>query len=191
MAMNSSWSRTPWGGYTRVVSQPKQTTAMANLQASQDKANAANQERLSQATAEYDKIIAQYQPGGGYGAGVEAQIERGAEKSVAQGAQNLVSSGTFNTTQTAGLRKKYEEEVGTPARLSLEQIRQDKLAEAYQGKAGLIERVSDTGPDPMSIANLAMQASRGSTSGRTATNYNTKMKSPSWLTNALNKSMFS
>lgn len=65
----------------------------------------------------------QYQPGGGYGAGLEATLERGAKKSIAAGTQSLVSAGLASTSMGAGLGKQYEEEIATPARADLESRR--------------------------------------------------------------------
>lgn len=140
---------------------------LTNLQMAQNEANAATQKRLEEALGIYDKIISQYEPGGAFGAGVEAQIERGATKSVAQGTQDLVSSGLYGITQTAGLRKKYEEEVGQPARLILEDLRLERLAQAQQAKAGVLERVEDVGPDLGMIAQLMQQVGMGQGGGVT------------------------
>jgi hypothetical protein len=127
------------------------------LQSQQDAANAANTQRLGQATAEYDKIIDIYKPGGGFGKGVEADLERRGKQTVAAGEQDLVSRGTFNTTARAALPGQFEENVAAPTRLSLEAMRQGKLAGARAGKAGLIERVEDTGPDTSLIASMTKQ----------------------------------
>ncbi len=84
--------------------------------------------------------IAQYAPGGSFGKGVEASLARGRTKSVASGMQSLVASGLANTTQAAGLGKKFEEEVGAPTRLRVESQRAQAIAglksgyaQAYQG----------------------------------------------------------
>ncbi|KKL18495.1 hypothetical protein LCGC14_2474940, partial [marine sediment metagenome] len=95
---------------------------IANFQAKQDAANLANQKRYEEAIALYSDIVEQYKPGGAFGTGFEAQLERQKTKTVAGQTQSLVSSGLYGTTQTAGLGKKWEEEVGAPARLKLEDL---------------------------------------------------------------------
>ena len=59
-----------------------------------------------------------FRPGGEYGAGTEAMIQRGGEKAVAGGMQSLVSAGLANTTMPMHLQQTYEEEVGMPTRLA-------------------------------------------------------------------------
>ena len=131
---------------------------IANFQAKQDAANAANQKRYEEAIALYSDIVEQYKPGGAFGAGFEAQLDRQKTKTVAGQTQSLVSSGLFGTSVTAGLGQKFEEEVGMPARLKLEDIRMGRYAEAISAKAGLIERREDVGPDYGMIAQLSAQA---------------------------------
>jgi hypothetical protein len=69
-----------------------------------------------------------YQPGGAYGKGLEASLERGAQKSISSGTQAMVSAGLASTTMPAGLGKQYEEEVATPARANLESKRAQALS---------------------------------------------------------------
>jgi len=130
---------------------------IARFQAQQAAANRANQIRYAQALKLYDQIVKQYEPGGGFGAGWEAQLGRQKTKDIAAGEQSLISSGLFGTTITAGMPKKWEEEIGTPARLKLEDIRMERLSGALQAKAGLIERREDIGPDYGMIAQMASQ----------------------------------
>jgi hypothetical protein len=106
----------------------------------------------------YDDIIAQYQPGGSFGEGALALYEQGKTKAMATGMQNLVSSGLSNTTVAAGLPIKYEEEVGTPFRLQLEDLRQTRLADALMKKAGAVESRTDAYPDANLLSNLASGA---------------------------------
>jgi len=131
---------------------------LAKWEAAQAEANRRNEERYRQALEEYDKIIQMYSPGGAFGKGFEAQLERGRIKSLAQGTQALVSSGLYGTTMQAGLGKKFEEEVATPARLQLEDLRMQRLAGARQARAGLIERREDVAPSYALMAQLAAQA---------------------------------
>lgn len=122
-------------------------------------AKAANEARYQEAMGIYDQIISQYQPGGQFGQGALAQYEIGKTKALSQGMQNLVSSGLSNTTVAGAMPMQYEQEVGTPFRLQLEDMRMRLLSEAQQNKAGLIERRQDVYPDPNLMANLQSQAS--------------------------------
>ena len=45
------------------------------------------------ASAAFQKAIAMYGPGGGFGKGVEAQLERGRTRSTASGMNTLIGSG--------------------------------------------------------------------------------------------------
>ena len=130
------------------------------FQAQQERANAANELRYQQGLDLFDRIIAQSE-GGGFMAATEAGLERGQTKAVSQGMQSLVSSGLSSTTQAAGLGKKYEEEVGAPARLQAADVEQQRLTQALTGKAGFIERREDIGPDFATIAGLAQSIGAG------------------------------
>ncbi len=136
-------------------------TLIAQFQAQQERANLANEQRFQQGMEIFDRIIKQQEVGGTFQKATEAAIERGRVKSVAQGTQALVSSGLAGTTQAAGLGKKFEEEVGTPARLQAADISQQRRNQALIGKAGFIERRQDTGPDFATIAALAKSIGAG------------------------------
>jgi hypothetical protein len=133
--------------------------------AAANKARAANEERYKQGMSLWDQIIQRYQPGGAFGAGAMASYERGKTKAVGAGMQQLVSSGLANTTVAATIGKKYEEEVGTPFRTQLEDMRMGRLSEAQSGKAGFIERREDVGPDPNLAMRSGMQEGYGQSSG--------------------------
>ena len=141
---------------------------IAQFQAQQEKANLANEQRFQQGLDIFDRIIKQQETGGTLGKATEAALERGRTKSVAQGMQALVSSGLSGTTQAAGLGKKFEEEVGAPARLQAADISQQRLTEARIGKAGFIERRQDTGPDFATIASLAKSIGAGQQTAKPA-----------------------
>jgi len=125
----------------------------------QEAARLSNEQRYAQALAIYDKIISQYQPGGEYLKGAEAELEREKGRTVAAETQDLISSGLFGTSITAGLGQKWEAEVGMPARLKLEDVRMGRLAQALGGKATAIQAREDIGPDYATVAQLAAQAS--------------------------------
>ncbi len=79
----------------------------------------------------------------------------------------MVSSGLVNTTTAATLGRKFEEEVGTPARLQAADISAQRKTEARLGKAGFIERREDVGPDFRTIAELAKSIGAGQQAGAT------------------------
>ncbi len=91
----------------------------------------------SAARSAFGKAIAQYQPGGGFGKGVESALGRSRTKAMASGMQSLVSSGLSGTTTAAGLGKKFEEEVGMPTRMGVEEARAGNLSRLYASLAGM------------------------------------------------------
>ncbi len=99
------------------------------------------------ARSAYEKALAHYKPGGGYGAGVEAGLERGRVKSTASGMQNLVSAGLAGTTMAAGLGKKYEEEVAAPTRARVEGARAEAIAGIQMSMAGTEQRGYESAQD--------------------------------------------
>lgn len=89
------------------------------------------------------KAIAHYQPGGGFGKGTEAALERGRTKAVAGGMQGLVSAGLAGTTMMGGLGKKYEEEVAGPMRARVEETRVGAISGLEMMKAQIIQGATE------------------------------------------------
>jgi hypothetical protein len=143
--------------YAAKQKQEAQANYTAQLQAMQNKQAAANKLRETEVRGMYDKIIAMYGPGGTFGQGMEAQIERQKKQSMAQGAQALVSAGLYGTTTTAGLGQKFEEEVGMSSRMKLEDIKTQSLAGAMGQKAQFITDISDQYPDYSMLAQSMAQ----------------------------------
>jgi hypothetical protein len=137
-------------------------TLIAQFQEQQQRANEANELRYQEGLGLYDELIEDTAAGGTFEKATEAGIARGREKAVAQGTQSLVSSGLASTTTAAGLGKKYEEEVGQPARLRAQDVQAQRRGEAIRGKAGFIERREDIGPSFSDIAMLAKSIGAGS-----------------------------
>jgi hypothetical protein len=131
------------------------------LQEAAEEARKANEERYAQAMKIYEDIEAMYAPGGAFGAGYEAELEATKKRDVASEVSQSISSGLFGTTVPTTAAKRWEETVGAPARLKLEDLRMGKYAEAMGAKAGLIERREDVYPDYSTIANLLMQSGGG------------------------------
>jgi len=109
----------------------------------------------AEARAAWEQAIAHYAPGGGYGKGVEAGLERGRTKALASGTQSLVSAGLYGTTTTAGLGKKYEEEVAMPARARVESTRAQAIANLKAGYAGAMQSGYESAADRSLRMNLA------------------------------------
>lgn len=123
-----------------------------------NQARAANEQRYQEGMGILDQAISRYQPGGGFGQGAMAQYEQGKQQGLASGMQNLVGSGLSNTTIAGTLPLAYEQEVGTPFRLQLEDMRMQNLTQAERAKTGFIEGRQDTYPDFGMFAQLAMQS---------------------------------
>jgi len=133
-----------------------------DLQNQQAQSNLANQKRYDQMLAIYDETIDRYQPGGSFEKKFLQQLGKQKERYIGQETQDLVSSGLFNTTSKAAIGGKFEEQIGAPSRLDLEDIQMQRLTAAQMGKAGAIERVEDTGPGYDLIAQLAGMYGQGS-----------------------------
>jgi hypothetical protein len=131
---------------------------LAKYEQSYAQARQANEERYQQGMGILDQAIERYQPGGGFGEGAMAQYEQGKTQAMAQGMQSLVNSGLSNTTISATLPLAYEQEVGTPFRLQLEDMRMQNLTQAEGAKTSFIEARKDPYPDFGMFAQLAMQA---------------------------------
>ena len=90
------------------------------------------------------KAKAYYEPGGGFGKGVEAGLERERTQAMSSGMQSLVGSGLAGTTMAAGLGKKFSEEVGMPTRARIEETRTERLSALDVLKAQLTQGVSES-----------------------------------------------
>jgi len=86
------------------------------------------------------EIIERYKPGGAFKKAGLAEYERGKTRSLAKQTQSLISAGLGGTTQPATLESKYEETVGRPFKLGLEEERIGALTKAMGAKAGYLER---------------------------------------------------
>jgi hypothetical protein len=123
-------------------------------QSIEEQINYRTAEREKEIRGLLDQIIGLYKPGGGFGAGTQAEIERTKKKDVASATQQMISSGMYGTTTAAGLPSKWEETVGMPSRLKLEDMRYAQLAQALGGKASFVERIEEMMPDYGLLAQL-------------------------------------
>lgn len=133
-------------GFSRLLSQ---------FESKEKEARASNIKRYEEAMSIYDKIIARFQPGGAFEQRGLGEIARQKTKGVGQETQQLISSGLYGTTTMAGVGRRWEAEVGAPARMTLEDIQQQRVSGAQQAKAGFIERRQDPYPDYSMLAGLA------------------------------------
>lgn len=127
------------------------------LRQQEQAAKEANLKRYSEAMQIYDEIISRYRTGGEFGKAALGQLGKQKIRDVGAETQQLISSGLYGTTTMAGTGRRWEESVGAPARLKLEDIQMQRLSEAQIGKAGFIERREDVGPDYGQAAGLASQ----------------------------------
>ena len=95
---------------------------MAKWQERQEGARLSNIKRSEQITAIYDEIIKRYEPGGTFGRAALGQLEKQKVRDVGGEMQQMISSGLYGTTTAAGTGRRWEESVGAPARLKLEDI---------------------------------------------------------------------
>lgn len=156
----SAWSRMMSGFSQRNVArrsaapQRNYTGLTRQISAQQASANRANIQRYSQMMDIYNQVIARTQPGGAFEKRGLAQIETAKTKGVGQETQSLISGGMFGTTTAAGVGRKWEAEVGAPARLRLEDVMEQRRTTAQLAKAGAIERREDIGPDYSSLLQM-------------------------------------
>ena len=122
--------------------------------AQQASANRANEQRYAQMMDIYNQVIARNQPGGAFEKAGLQQIEAAKTKGVGQETQSLISGGMFGTTTAAGVGRKWEADVGAPARLRLEDIMEQRRTTAQFAKAGAIERREDVGPNYASLLQM-------------------------------------
>ena len=120
------------GGYTRIT---PRTTNIARRATTTPTVptGGVNKEAL----AAMQRAKAYYEPGGGFGKGVETGLERGRVKTMASGMQGLVSAGLAGTTIAGTLGKKYEEEVGAPVRAGVEERRGMAISGIEMQEAGM------------------------------------------------------
>lgn len=151
--------------FTRTFQTPAQRRAVTRGPAAPAGAGGMNAATL----AAIQRAKAQYAPGGGFGRGVEAGLERGRVKAMASGMQGLVGAGLAGTTMAGGLGKRYEEEVGMPARARVEEQRAQALSGIEMAQAGMGFQAGQAGAQrslQMYLANLQADLQRQQTMQR-------------------------
>lgn len=132
----------------------------------EEAAKTANLQRYGEIMNIMDEMIARARPGGAFERRGLEEIRREKVKGVGRETQQLISSGLYGTTTMAGTGRRWEAEVGAPARTRLEDIMEQKLSAAQMAKAGAIERREDIGPDYGMIAQLASQVGQRTAGAR-------------------------
>ena len=156
-------SRTPLLGpetkglqpFTRTISKPNPYGGLIGQvgaqQASAKKANIARQKRIESLFSMMEKMVA---PGGAFEKRGLADIEAQKTKGVGKEMQQMISSGMYGTTTAAGTGRRWESEVGAPARLRLEDVMQQRQLGVMGQKAGFLERIEDAYPDYSSLMQI-------------------------------------
>jgi len=158
---------------------------LQQLQRAEQQAYLSNMARKEQIESIYDSIIEMYQPGGAFEARYLSQLGTRKAKDVGSEMQQLISSGLYGTTTTAGLGRRWEAEVGEPARLAMEDVMQQRLGMALGKKAEFLTGIEEEYPDYSSAAALAAQAaSSGGGGGAAYSGGGAGGVGPAWLQQA-------
>lgn len=134
--------RAPYSGLIRQI---------GAQQASARAANIARQKRIESL---YGRMMGMVSPGGAFEKRGLADIERQKTKGVGTEMQQMISSGMYGTTTAAGAGRRWEADVGAPARLRLEDIMQQRQLGVMGQKAGFLERIEDVYPDYSSLLQM-------------------------------------
>jgi len=136
---------------------------LSQIQGMSNQARAENLKRYNAMMDIYDEIVARSKPGGAFEKRGLETIARAKVKGVGEETQQLISSGLFGTTTMAGAGRRWDADVGMPARGKLEDIMEERHTSAQLAKAGAMERREDEYPDYGLLASLAMQAAPSQT----------------------------
>lgn len=144
-------------GYTRTTYRAPQygglIRGMSIAGARARQANIARQRRIESL---YSEMMKRVQPGGAFEKRGLGEIERARTKGVGQETQQMISSGMYGTTTAAGVPRRWEAEVGAPARLRLEDIMQQRQMGVQQQLAGFLERIQEPYPDYRALMQAIM-----------------------------------
>jgi len=118
--------------------------------------------KMEQAESGYGELSQIYAPGGSYGAGQYATINREMARGVSTAQAGAIGSGMSSSTNAAGMGARFVRE-GTQAKLGVEDVRADKYASVLQGLASL--RMSAAGQMGTMAANEPSYAPAAQTYG--------------------------
>ena len=159
-------------GYTTTTYKPN--SAIENLikqfSAAQTSATAATKQRQAAVESIFDEIIARYGPEGSYGKSAEALIEAQKVRDVGTTSQSDISRGLYGIRPYGA---EWEATTGAKARLTLEDLRMERLSAAQTGKAGFMERITNQYPDYSSLMQ-AVSAGSSIPRRRIASSYDTR-----------------
>ena len=134
--------------FTRTIQHaPAYSGLTRQIGAQSASARRANIQRRKQIEAMYDKMMGMVGPGGAFEKRGLGEIEAAKTKGTGKEMQQMISSGMYGTTTAAGVGRKWEADVGAPARLRLEDIMQQRQLGVMGQKAGFLERIEDVYPD--------------------------------------------
>jgi len=163
---------------TTTYRQPKITTPnfleeyMKKLEGQAEETRVGYEKQEAEVRAIWDEMIKRYQPGGIFQERMEAQLGRRKAVETGQELQHLISAGMYGTSTAGGVGRRWEQEVGAPARLGYEDIMMQRLSQAQIGKAGFVGDIEREYPDVGLIAQLAgMAAQQPSYAPQTTTTY--------------------
>jgi len=120
---------------------------LKQFEATAEKARLSNLERAEQIKAIHGEIIRRYEPGGPFEEKGLAMLKKQKRRDVGAEMQQMISSGLYGTTTAAGAPRRWEEAVGEPGRMRLEDIMMQRLSQAQLGMAGFMERIEEPYPD--------------------------------------------
>jgi len=137
--------------------------------------------QLEKARGYLQQIVDIYGAEGAYGKGMEMVLESQKKQDVGKAAQTGISSGLYGIRN---YRAEWESTVGTKARATLEDIRQERRAQALSGLAGFEAGVEYESPDYGALmqAVAAGQQVPYKLSSRTGTSGGVTQHIPSWET---------
>lgn len=142
------------GSFAAKYNAARSSSLIGQISRQQASARQANVARRGQIESIYGNMLGMVQPGGAFEKRGLADIARQKTKTVGEETQGLISGGMFGTTTTAGLGRKFEANVGAPARLRLEDIMQQRQLGVMGQKAGFLERIEDVYPDYSSLLQM-------------------------------------
>ena len=122
------------------------------------RAREAAEKRYAEIMRIFDEIIKRYQPGGAFQERTERELAQRKAREVGQETQQLISSGLYGASTLAGVGRRWEQAVGTPQRLALEDIMERRVGEAMLGKAAAITQREDIPPSASLYAALLQRA---------------------------------
>ena len=138
-----------WPGVTTTYRAPTRSYGgvVAGMGQASERARQSNIARQRRIETMYGEMMKSVGPGEAFEKRGKAEIETARTKGVGQEMQQMISSGMYGTTTAAGIPRRWEAEVGAPARLRLEDIMQQRQLGIKQQMAGFLERIQEPYPD--------------------------------------------